>query len=68
MSDTPGPASRADFHARHQAQATEQAQRLLARRDALQGAWLAWVAGELYQLGPPPFVAMVRRELQRLST
>ncbi|MFK3775354.1 hypothetical protein [Pseudomonas sp. NPDC089406] len=62
-----GPASRAEFHSQHQAQATEQAQRLLARREALQGAWLAWVAGELYQLSPPPFVAMVRRELQRLS-
>lgn len=62
-----GPASRAEFHSLHQAQAIEQAQRLLARREELQGAWLAWVAGELYQLSPPPFVAMVRRELQRLS-
>ncbi len=40
---------------------------MLARRDALQGAWLNWVAAELYRLGPPPYAAMVRRELQRLS-
>lgn len=44
-----------------------EAVRLLARREQLQGAWLSWVAGELYRLGPPPYVAMVRRELQRLS-
>ena len=30
-------------------------------------AWLGWVAGQLYQLSPPEFAAMVRRELQRLS-
>ncbi len=40
---------------------------MLARREALQGAWLNWVAAELYGLGPPPYAAMVRRELQRLS-
>lgn len=51
-----GPASRAGFHRQHQAQATEQAQRLLARREELEGAWLAWVAGELYQLSPPPLL------------
>ncbi|MEE1888063.1 hypothetical protein [Pseudomonas carassii] len=67
MSDEAAPASRADFHREHQVRAVEQAERLLARRDELQGAWLAWVAGELYQMSPPPFVAMVRRELQRLS-
>lgn len=67
MSGADSPASRADFHREHQARAIEQAERLLARRLELQGAWLAWVAGELYQMSPPPFVAMVRRELQRLS-
>ncbi|MDC0687382.1 hypothetical protein POF53_07260 [Mitsuaria sp. RG] len=67
MSDEDTPASRADFHREHQARALEQAERLLARRDELQGAWLGWVAGELYQMSSPPFVAMVRRELQRLS-
>ena len=59
--------SRAEFHQQHQADALAQAERLLARREDLQGAWLNWVAGELYRLGPPPYAAMVRRELQRLS-
>ncbi|MFT0869541.1 hypothetical protein [Pseudomonas sp. CAM1A] len=67
MSDEPSSGSRADFHREHQARAVEEAERLLARRDALHGAWLAWVAGELYRMSPPPFAAMVRRELQRLS-
>ncbi|MBF8755794.1 hypothetical protein [Pseudomonas guariconensis] len=58
---------RAQFHREHQAQAVEQAERLLAQRQALGSAWLAWVAGQLYQLSPPEFAAMVRRELQRLS-
>ncbi|MBR7519957.1 hypothetical protein [Pseudomonas juntendi] len=61
------PASRAEFHRQHHAAAVAEAQRMLARRDALQGAWLNWVAAELYRLGPPPYAAMVRRELQRLS-
>lgn len=60
-------ATRAEFHRQHQADALAEAERLLARRDELQGAWLNWVAGELYRLGPPPYVAMVRRELQRLA-
>lgn len=59
--------SRADFHRQYQAQAIQEAERLLARRDALQGAWLDWVAGELYRLKPAPYAAMVRRELQHLS-
>lgn len=67
MSEPDAPRSRAAFHQQHQAAACAQAQRLLARRVELQGAWLGWVASELYVLGPPPFVAMVRRELQRLS-
>ena len=40
---------------------------------ALPTSWSAlpmgdWVAAELYQLTPPEFAAMVRRELQRLNT
>ena len=58
---------RAQFHREYQAQAVEQDERLLAQREALGNAWLAWVAGQLYQLSPPEFAAMVRRELQRLS-
>ncbi|MFJ3077784.1 hypothetical protein [Pseudomonas sp. NPDC087029] len=59
--------SRAAFHRQYQEQATAQAKALLARREALQGAWLSWVAAQLYQLTPPPYAAMVRRELQRLT-
>lgn len=66
MSDD-APVGRAQFHRQHQAQAVEQAERLLAQRDVLGSAWLAWVAGQLYQLSPPEYVAMVRRELQRLA-
>lgn len=61
------PATRVEFHRQHQADAVAEAERLLVRRGELQGAWLNWVAGELYRLGPPPYAAMVRRELQRLS-
>ncbi|MDF3934750.1 hypothetical protein [Pseudomonas citronellolis] len=59
--------SRASFHQEHAARAEAEARRLLAEREALGGRWLAWVAGELYQLTPPPYAAMVRRELERLS-
>jgi len=61
------PAGRAQFHTQHQARATAQAEQLLARKDELGGAWLGWVAGELYRLNPAPYAAMVRRELERLS-
>ncbi|MNO31122.1 hypothetical protein D3C76_210720 [compost metagenome] len=61
------PATRAEFHLQHEADALAEAERLLARREALHGAWLTWVAGQLYQLTPPPYAAMVRRELQRLT-
>lgn len=61
------PAGRAEFHQRHKAQAILDAERLIAHRAQLKDGWLAWVAGELYRLGPPPYVAMVRRELQRLT-
>ncbi|MFJ2986188.1 MULTISPECIES: hypothetical protein [unclassified Pseudomonas] len=61
------PGTRAAFHRQHQAQAAAKAEQLLARRDEMQGAWLAWVAAQLYQLSPPAYAAMVRRELQRLT-
>ncbi len=60
--------SRADFHQQRAAQATAEAQRLLERRASLGGGWLTWVARELYQLSPPEYAAMVRRELQRLTS
>lgn len=59
--------SRAAFHQSHQQQAEAEALRLWAQRDVLQGRWFDWVAQELYQLSPPPFANMVRRELQKLS-
>lgn len=55
------------FHTANQARAEAQARQWLARRDELQGQWLAWVAGQLYQLEPAVYAAMVRRELQRLT-
>ncbi|MBH3427468.1 hypothetical protein [Pseudomonas alkylphenolica] len=59
--------SRADFHARYQRPAREQAAFWFAQRARLQGAWLNWVATELYQLSPPEYASMVRRELQALT-
>ncbi|MFJ4348528.1 hypothetical protein [Pseudomonas sp. NPDC089401] len=68
MTDAEGlPGSRADFHRQHQAQALADAQRLLEAREAMGPAWLSWVAAQLYALSPPPYAAMVRRELQRLA-
>ena len=58
---------RAQFHAEHQARAQAQALEWLAQRPVLQGAWLNWVAGQLYQLSPPEYAAMVRRQLQVLA-
>lgn len=58
---------RAEFHQQHQAQATALAEQWLAQRALKQGAWLDWIAGQLYQLSPPEYAAMVRRELQRLG-
>lgn len=59
--------SRADFHQQHAQRATTEAQRLLDQRARLGSRWLAWVASELYQLSPPEYTAMVRRELERLT-
>lgn len=60
--------SRADFHQQHAAQASAEAQRLLDRQASLGAGWLTWVASELYRLSPPEYAAMVRRELQRLTS
>ena len=59
--------SRADFHQQHAQRASAEAQRLLDQRATLGSRWLAWVASELYQLSPPEYTAMVRRELERLT-
>ena len=59
--------NRADFHHQYAQRATTEAQRLLEQRATLGSRWLAWVASELYQLSPPEYTAMVRRELERLT-
>ena len=58
---------RAHYHAQHQARAEAQARDWIAQREVLQGAWLNWVAAQLYLLRPPEYASMVRRELQRLQ-
>ncbi len=60
--------SRADFHQQRADQAIADAQRLLEQRASRGAGWLIWVASELYQLSPPEYAAMVRRELQRLNS
>ena len=57
---------RAQFHQQHLADAQAKAAELFARKDDLQGAWLNWVASQLYALRPAEYASMVRRELQRL--
>lgn len=59
--------SRASYHQEHAERARDEAMRLLAERERLGARWLSWVATELYQLKPPQYAAMVRRELQQLS-
>lgn len=59
--------SRATYHQQHATRAEAEARRLLGQRAALGARWLDWVAAELYQLSPPEFAAMVRRELQQLN-
>ncbi|MCQ2028599.1 hypothetical protein EA797_10900 [Stutzerimonas zhaodongensis] len=59
--------SRSAFHQQHAERATAEAQRLIDQRSALGARWLSWVASELYQLTPPEYAAMVRRELARLN-
>ncbi|WP_454910705.1 hypothetical protein [Stutzerimonas chloritidismutans] len=59
--------SRADFHQNNAERARAEAQRLLDQQAALGSGWLAWVATELYQLSPPEYTAMVRRELEQLN-
>lgn len=60
--------TRAEFHRQHAQQASAEARRLFERKAELQGAWLNWVAAQLYALGPAEYVSMVRRELQQLQS
>ncbi|MBV7566098.1 hypothetical protein D9M71_109740 [compost metagenome] len=59
--------TRADFHEQNLASAQDEARRLFEHKPLLQGAWLNWVASQLYQLQPAPYASMVRRELTRLQ-
>lgn len=59
--------ARSEFHQQHLEQAKAKAAELFARRPVLKGAWLTWVAGQLYTLRPAEYASMVRRELQRLQ-
>jgi hypothetical protein len=59
--------NRSEFHQQHAERATAEARRLLEQQSARGARWLAWVAAELYQLNPPEYAAMVRRELARLN-
>jgi hypothetical protein len=59
--------SRADFHAQNLDTAREEAQRLFAAKSELQGAWLNWLAAQIYALRPAEYASMVRRELQSLQ-
>lgn len=59
--------TRADFHQQNQASAQAEALRLFEQRAVLQGAWLNWVASQIYTLRPAEYASMVRRELVRLQ-
>jgi hypothetical protein len=59
--------SRADFHSQNLDTAREEARRLYAAKAPMQGAWLGWVASQIYTLRPAEYAAMVRRELQSLQ-
>ncbi|MDZ5434935.1 hypothetical protein T3H00_19990 [Pseudomonas fluorescens] len=58
---------RTDFHQQNQASAQAEALRLFERKPVLQGAWLNWVASQLYALRPAEYASMVRRELVLLQ-
>ncbi|POA49020.1 hypothetical protein C1893_08045 [Pseudomonas sp. MPR-ANC1] len=59
--------SRADFHSQNLDSAREDARRLFAAKAELRGAWLGWVASQIYALRPAEYASMVRRELQSLQ-
>jgi hypothetical protein len=59
--------TRADFHEQNLESARAQALRLFSQKAVLQGAWLGWVASQIYSLRPAEYASMVRRELKRLQ-
>ncbi len=62
-----GDLSRADFHSQNLDSARDDARRLFAAKAELRGAWLGWVASQIYALRPAEYASMVRRELQSLQ-
>lgn len=62
-----GGVSRADFHSQNLDRAREEALRLFNAKAELRGAWLNWVAAQIYTLRPAEYASMVRRELQSLQ-
>ena len=59
--------TRADFHEQNHAGAQAEALRLFEQKTVLQGAWLNWVASQLYALRPAEYASMVRIELARVQ-
>jgi hypothetical protein len=59
--------TRADFHEQNLESAQALALRLFEQKAVLQGAWLGWVASQIYSLRPAEYASMVRRELKRLQ-
>ncbi|RON36161.1 hypothetical protein [Pseudomonas brassicacearum] len=59
--------TRADFHEQNQTSAQAEALRLFDQKVVLQGAWLGWVASQIYSLRPAEYASMVRRALARLQ-
>ncbi|MBD9442983.1 MULTISPECIES: hypothetical protein [Pseudomonas] len=58
---------RAEFHQQHLASAQVEACRLFEQKAVLKGAWLGWVASQIYALRPAEYASMVRRALARLQ-
>jgi hypothetical protein len=59
--------TRAGYHQQNQASARAEALRLFEHKAVLHGAWLNWVAAQLYTLSPAEYASMVRRELAHLQ-
>jgi len=59
--------TRADYHEQNLASARTEARRLFEQKAVLQGAWLGWVASQIYTLRPAEYASMVRRDLAHLQ-
>jgi hypothetical protein len=59
--------ARSNFHEQNQPGAQAEALRLFEQKAVLRGAWLNWVASQIYALRPAEYASMVRRELAHLQ-